>query len=83
MSINYDKYINSTSTHYISNSGRDECGKYNSGAAGDQTGKEWQLAHCASQLRKHNKKEENFVLFLFFMAFSTLSLTCFLESLHF
>ena len=36
----YDKYINSTGTHYIANSGSDERGKYNSGQAGDQTGKE-------------------------------------------
>lgn len=40
---NYNKYINSTGTHYISNSGSDERGKYHSGSAGDQTGKEWQL----------------------------------------
>jgi uncharacterized protein YgiM (DUF1202 family) len=39
----YSKYINSTGTHYISNSGSDERGKYHSGSAGDQTGKEWQL----------------------------------------
>ena len=43
MSINYDKYINSSGTHYISNSGSDEKGGYSGGAAGDQTGKEWQL----------------------------------------
>ena len=35
------KYINSTSVHYISNSGSDECGTYAGGQAGDQTGKEW------------------------------------------
>lgn len=40
---NYDSYINSKGTHYISNSGSDERGKYNSGQAGDQTGKEWCL----------------------------------------
>lgn len=39
----YSKYINSTGTHWISNSGSDERGKYKGGAAGDQTGKEWQL----------------------------------------
>lgn len=43
MAINYNKYINSTGTHYISNSGGDERGKITGGAAGDQTGKEWQL----------------------------------------
>ena len=39
----YAKYINSTSTHYISNSGSDENGQYTGGQAGDQTGKEWQM----------------------------------------
>lgn len=39
----YTSYINSTGTHYISNSGSDERGKYHGGTAGDQTGKEWQL----------------------------------------
>lgn len=39
----YKKYILSTGTHYISNSGSDENGEYHSGKAGDQTGKEWQL----------------------------------------
>ena len=39
----YEKYINSTSTHYISNSGSDENGNYSGGKAGDQTGKEWQM----------------------------------------
>ena len=43
MSINYNKYINSTGTHYISNSGGDERGKISGGKSGDQTGKEWQL----------------------------------------
>ncbi len=37
------KYINSTGTHYISNSGSDENGRGRGGQAGDQTGKEWQL----------------------------------------
>lgn len=39
----YSKYYNSTSIHYISNSGSDENGKYHGGAAGDQTGGEWSL----------------------------------------
>ena len=37
------KYINSGSTHYISNSGSDENGGARGGKAGDQTGKEWQM----------------------------------------
>jgi uncharacterized protein YraI len=40
---NYNNYYNSTSTHYISNSGSDENGRYHGGAAGDQTGGEWCL----------------------------------------
>lgn len=43
MAINYDKYMYSTGTHYISNSGSDENGGTHGGKAGDQTGKEWQL----------------------------------------
>lgn len=43
MATNYKKYILSTGTHYISNSGSDENGAYRGGKAGDQTGKEWQL----------------------------------------
>lgn len=39
----YDKYINSAGTHYISNSGSDENGKYYGGTVGDQTGNEWCL----------------------------------------
>ena len=39
----YLNYINSTGTHYISNSGSDEKGNLHGGTAGDQTGKEWQL----------------------------------------
>ena len=39
----YDNYIYSKGTHYISNSGHDENGRYNGGAAGDQTGDEWYL----------------------------------------
>lgn len=43
MAIDFDKYINSTSTHYISNSGSDENKSYSGGKAGDQTGHEWEL----------------------------------------
>lgn len=43
MATNYKKYILSTGTHYISNSGSDENKQYHGGTAGDQTGKEWQL----------------------------------------
>lgn len=43
MATNYNKYINSTGTHYISNSGSDENGNLHSGKAGDQNGKEWRL----------------------------------------
>lgn len=43
MAIDFSKYINSKTTHYISNSGSDERGKLHGGKAGDQTGKEWQL----------------------------------------
>ena len=43
MAVDYSKYIDSTSIHYISNSGHDENNQYNSGEAGDQTGKEWEL----------------------------------------
>lgn len=39
----YTKYIYSTGTHYISNSGSDERKKYTGGTAGDQTGHEWEL----------------------------------------
>lgn len=34
----YEKYKNSTGTHYISNTGHDEKGKYHGGQAGDQGG---------------------------------------------
>lgn len=34
----YNKYINSTGTHYISNTGHDENGRYHGGTAGDQGG---------------------------------------------
>lgn len=43
MATDYRKYILSTGTHYISNSGSDENGKYKGGKAGDQSGKEWYL----------------------------------------
>lgn len=43
MAVDFKKYIESTGTHYISNSGHDENNRYNSGTAGDQTGKEWEL----------------------------------------
>jgi hypothetical protein len=43
MAINYDKYLYSTGTHYIANSGSDERKQYKGGQAGDQTGHEWEL----------------------------------------
>ena len=43
MAIDFNKYIFSTGTHYISNSGSDENKRYTGGAAGDQTGHEWEL----------------------------------------
>lgn len=43
MPIDFDKYLYSTGTHYISNSGKDENGAYHGGKAGDQTGREWEL----------------------------------------
>lgn len=43
LSATHAKYINSTGTHYISNSGSDENGAYKGGQAGDQTGKEWRM----------------------------------------
>lgn len=43
MAVDTEKYIRSTGTHYISNSGKDENGAYHGGAAGDQTGHEWEL----------------------------------------
>lgn len=43
LSATHAKYINSTGTHYISNSGSDENGSYSGGQAGDQTGKEWRM----------------------------------------
>ena len=43
LSPTHAKYINSTGTHWISNSGSDENGTYKGGKAGDQTGKEWRM----------------------------------------
>ena len=43
MAIDFRKYIMSTGTHYISNSGKDEKGTYHGGKAGDQSGHEWEL----------------------------------------
>lgn len=43
MAIDFDKYIHSTGTHYISNSGKDENSGTKGGRAGDQTGHEWEL----------------------------------------
>ena len=43
ISATHAKYINSTGTHYISNSGSDERGQYRGGQAGDQTGTEWRM----------------------------------------
>ena len=43
MAIDYLKYIMSTGTHYISNSGKDENSAYRGGKAGDQSGHEWEL----------------------------------------
>lgn len=43
LSAAHARYINSTGTHYISNSGSDENGAYRGGQAGDQTGKEWRM----------------------------------------
>ena len=43
MPNDYTKYLNSTSTHFISNSGSDENKAYHDGKAGDQTGHEWEL----------------------------------------
>ena len=43
MAINYNKYLDSTGTHWIANSGHDENGRYHGGQAGDQTGHEAEL----------------------------------------
>lgn len=49
----YSKYINSTGTHYISNSGSDERKKISGGKAGDQTGHEWELRSWYSRPWTH------------------------------
>ena len=49
MANDYKKYILSTGTHYISNSGGDEKGGIKGGKAGDQTGKEWRLRNWYSR----------------------------------
>lgn len=43
MAIDFKKYIMSTGTHYISNSGKDENNAYHGGRAGDQSGHELEL----------------------------------------
>ena len=43
MAIDFNKYIYSKTTHYISNCGQDERKQYHGGKAGDQTGKEYCL----------------------------------------
>ena len=43
MAINYSKYLDSTGTHWIANSGHDENNRYHGGQAGDQTGHEAEL----------------------------------------
>ncbi|MBQ3423653.1 MAG: SH3 domain-containing protein [Clostridia bacterium] len=51
MAINFDKYILSTGTHYISNSGSDERKQYHGGAAGDQSGHEGEWKAWCSRPR--------------------------------
>lgn len=53
VATDYSKYINSTGTHYISNSGSDENKKSHSGKAGDQTGHEWELRSWYSRPWTH------------------------------
>lgn len=43
MAIDFLKYIMSTGTHYIANSGKDERNQYRGGQAGDQSGHEYEL----------------------------------------
>ena len=43
MAIDFLKYIMSTGTHYIANSGKDENNAYRGGKAGDQSGHEFEL----------------------------------------
>lgn len=53
VAIDFDKYIKSTGTHYISNSGSDEKKQYHGGTAGDQTGHEWELKKWYSRPWTH------------------------------
>lgn len=53
MAIDYNKYINSTGTHYIANSGGDSKGGISGDKAGDQNGKEWQLRSWYSRPWTH------------------------------
>ena len=43
MAIDFNKYIYSTGTHYIANSGKDENSAYHGGKAGDQSTHEAEL----------------------------------------
>ena len=56
VSINFNNYYNK-----ISNSGHDQRGRYNSGAAGDQTGSEWQIVNWYNRpwscVLRHPNKE--------------------------
>ena len=56
MAVNFKNYYNQ-----VSNSGMDERGRYSGGAAGDQTGKEWQIRSWYSYpwkcVLRHPKKE--------------------------
>ena len=64
MSTDYRKYILSTGTHYISNSGSDENGAYHGGKAGDPAEEwpEWSQpigahdAYAAGDKVSHNSK---------------------------
>ena len=49
----FSEYINSKTTHYLSNSGHDENRTYRNGSDGDQTGKEWQLRDWYSRPWTH------------------------------
>lgn len=53
VAIDFNKYIYSTGTHYISNSGSDENKSYSGGKAGDQTGHEWELKKWYSRPWSH------------------------------
>ena len=41
--MTFERALYSVSPHYISNSGKDENGKYSGGLAGDQSGHEWEI----------------------------------------